>query len=308
MSISIISNTGGLSMAKTDELMKKLFKHKEIFADLFNATLFNGKQIIKAEKLAELNTENIHVDESISSNVIDYSMPIRTMLYDALKYTEQQNNLELRKRKDGTYYHSKLRKDDKVLPVLTLIFYYSDKEWTAGKCIHDLIKWPEEPEIKSIVPNYKLNLLWAYQINNIDKYKSDLQYILSMLKYKEEEKSLKQYISDNNDKIQNMNQDSHNVAVALLNQNLPKLIDNQKGDFRMGENALQAIYDRGVNQGEVLHLIMQINKKILNNKNLDTIANELEEKKEDILPIYTIIKEHPDKSKEQIYAILKKES
>ena len=108
------------------------------------------------------------------------------------------------------------------------------------------------PEIKSIVPNYKLNLLWAYQINNIDKYKSDLQYILSMLKYKEEEKSLKQYISDNNDKIQNMNQDSHNVAVALLNQNLPKLIDNQKGDFRMGENALQAIYDRGVNQGEVL--------------------------------------------------------
>ena len=56
-------------MAKTDELMKKLFKHKEIFADLFNATLFNGKQIIKAEKLAELNTENIHVDESISSNV-----------------------------------------------------------------------------------------------------------------------------------------------------------------------------------------------------------------------------------------------
>ena len=116
-------------------------------------------------------------------------------------------------------------------------------------------------------------------MDNIDNYKSDLQYILSMLKYKEEEKSLKQYISDNNDKIQNMNQYRHNVAVALLNQNLPKLIDNQKGDFRMGENALQAIYDRGVNQGEVLHLIMQINKKILNNKNLDTIANELEEKK-----------------------------
>lgn len=88
-----------------------------------------------------------------------------------------------------------------------------DKEWTAGKCIHDLIKWPEEPEIKSIVPNYKLNLLWAYQINNIDKYKSDLQYILSMLKYKEEEKSFKTILSDNNDKIQNMNQDSHNVAV-----------------------------------------------------------------------------------------------
>lgn len=30
-------------MAKTDELMKKLFKHKEIFADLFNATLMENK-------------------------------------------------------------------------------------------------------------------------------------------------------------------------------------------------------------------------------------------------------------------------
>ena len=59
-----------------------------------------------------------------------------------------------------------------------------------------------------------------------------------MLKYKEEEKSLKQYISDNNDKIQNMNQDSHNVAVALLNQNLPKLIDNMsnKIDIKKEQN------------------------------------------------------------------------
>ena len=38
-STNIISYTGGLFMAKTDELMKKLFKHKEIFADLFNTTL-----------------------------------------------------------------------------------------------------------------------------------------------------------------------------------------------------------------------------------------------------------------------------
>ena len=52
-------------MAKTDELMKNLFKHKEIFADLFNATIFNGQQLIKPEKLTEINTENIHIEDSI---------------------------------------------------------------------------------------------------------------------------------------------------------------------------------------------------------------------------------------------------
>lgn len=55
-------------MAKTDELMKNLFKHKEIFADLFNATIFDGRQLIKPEKLTEINTENIHIEEPIHDN------------------------------------------------------------------------------------------------------------------------------------------------------------------------------------------------------------------------------------------------
>ena len=235
-------------MAKTDELMKNLFKHKEIFADLFNATIFNGQQLIKPEKLTEINTENIHIEDSIqdkdniNSNItkryrdlcmrqndsilqiilgcedqseVDYSMPIRTMLYDSLKYTEQQKNLEL----------------------------------------------------KSIIPNYKMNLLWAYNIKDIDKFKSDLQYILYMLKYKEEKENLKEYISENNDNLQKMNQDSHNVAVALLNHKLPELIeDDKKGEIRMGKNAIEAIHDDGIAEGDTLHRILLIMKKIQKGK------------------------------------------
>lgn len=273
-------------MAKTDELMKNLFKHKEIFADLFNATIFNGQQLIKPEKLTEINTENIHIEDSIqdkdniNSNItkryrdlcmrqndsilqiilgcedqseVDYSMLIRTMLYDSLKYTEQQKNLEL----------------------------------------------------KSIIPNYKMNLLWAYNIKDIDKFKSDLQYILYMLKYKEEKENLKEYISENNDNLQKMNQDSHNVAVALLNHKLPELIeDDKKGEIRMGKNAIEAIHDDGIAEGDTLHRILLIMKKIQKGKTLATIADEIEEEEKDILPIYTMIKDHPNESKEEIYKLL----
>lgn len=273
-------------MAKTDELMKNLFKHKEIFADLFNATIFNGQQLIKPEKLTEINTENIHIEDSIqdkdniNSNItkryrdlcmrqndsilqiilgcedqseVDYSMPIRTMLYDSLKYTEQQKNLEL----------------------------------------------------KSIIPNYKMNLLLAYNIKDIDKFKSDLQYILYMLKYKEEKENLKEYISENNDNLQKMNQDSHNVAVALLNHKLPELIeDDKKGEIRMGKNAIEAIHDDGIAEGDTLHRILLIMKKIQKGKTLATIADEIEEEEKDILPIYTMIKDHPNESKEEIYKLL----
>lgn len=156
-----------------------------------------------------------------------------------------------------------------------------------------------------------MNLLWAYNIKDIDKFKSDLQYILYMLKYKEDENSLKEYILENNDNLQKMEQDSHNAAVALLNHKLPELIDNKKGDFRMGKNALQAIYDDGKNEGlmegDTLRKIFQITKKIQKGKTLATIADEIEEEENDILPIYTLIKDHPNKSKEEIYKLLQKQ-
>ena len=50
---------------------------------------------------------------------------------------------------------SKLRKDDQsCIPGLTLIVYYSDKEWTARKMYSMiLLNWPEEPEmLNPVVP------------------------------------------------------------------------------------------------------------------------------------------------------------
>lgn len=47
-------------------------------------------------------------------------MPVRTLLYDALAYTEQKDNLELKQKKDGSYYRGKLTKNQKLIPVLSL--------------------------------------------------------------------------------------------------------------------------------------------------------------------------------------------
>lgn len=71
---------------------------------------------------------------------VDYAMSIRTMLYDALAYTKQQNDLELKQNKEGKFYRGKMTKNQKVLPVLSVVFYYGEQEWNAGKSLHDLIK------------------------------------------------------------------------------------------------------------------------------------------------------------------------
>ena len=45
-------------MGKTDVILKQWLKNKERFADLFNAVVFDGEQVIKPEELEELNSES----------------------------------------------------------------------------------------------------------------------------------------------------------------------------------------------------------------------------------------------------------
>lgn len=290
-------------MARTDEPIKKLFKNKENFADLFNATIFHGKQIIKADKLTEINTEDIHIDstntnESEDQSSVDYAMSIRTMLYDALAYTKQQNDLELKQNKEGKFYRGKMTKNQKVLPVLSVVFYYGEQEWNAGKSLHDLIKWPENIDLKDIIPDYKMK--------DIDNFTTDLQYILYLLKYKQEEGRLEQYIEQNNEKLQHMNQDTHNAIIALMGSEILEGIEEEGGEVRMESKALKAIQDRGVEKGVALSLIMLVQKKIQKNKQLFEIADELEEDEIKIQPIYQMIKENPQSTTEEIYQLMNK--
>ena len=329
-------------MARTDEPIKKLFKNKENFADLFNATIFQGKQVIKADKLIEINTEDIHIEDKTTEELeitkkyrdltmlykdrvlqivlgcedqstVDYSMPIRTMLYDALAYEKQRNDLELKQNAEGKYYRRKMTKNQKVLPVLTIIFYYGEKQWDGATSLHDVIQWSGEQELQEIVPDYKMNLIWAYGQEDIDKFKSDLQYILYLLKYKQEEDKLEKYIEENDEKLQHMNQDTHNAIVALMGSEILEGIENEEGgEIRMESKALQAIQRRGEiagemrgrQEGEILKLIMLIQKKMQRGDTQEKIADDLMEDESMIKPIYEAIKKYPEADKEEIYKML----
>ena len=46
-----------------DITKKKLEEHEDVFADIFNALVFKGKEVIKAEDLTLLPTTEHHADE-----------------------------------------------------------------------------------------------------------------------------------------------------------------------------------------------------------------------------------------------------
>lgn len=70
---------------------------------------------------------------------------------------------------------------------------------------------------------------------------------------------------------------------------------------------LQSAENRGVRAGILLNQISMIQKKVKKNKNLEQIADELEESTTKIRPIYNQVKQHPDKTAEEIYNLINNE-
>lgn len=271
-------------MGKGDTSLSVWLEDKERFADLFNGAVFQGEQIVEAEKL---ETDKKEAKELISSkdgklkNIernrdivmkwkdgvnlailacenqerIHYAMPVRTMLYDGLSYAEQIRQLRKKnKMLDSDEFLSGMRKEDKLIPIFTLVFYYGDKAWDGSKDIYGLLEEPANPKVKEafkqFVPNYHINVLDINQLQDISQYKTDLQVVFGMLKCRKEKEKIKKYVQENSDYFQHVDIDTYNVLRVLLKaeKQLEKIKEKGKEAINMCE-ALQGIFDDGVEQG-----------------------------------------------------------
>lgn len=189
----------GRNATKADVILKDFWRQNERFADLFNAVIFHGKQVIKPEDLTERDTDMSGIiqfkgyQETLertrdvvkkmaygvefavlgieSQQKIHYAMPLRTMLYDSLGYLkEYQEITRIRKAERGKMtedeFLSKMKKEDRLHPIISIVLYYSEKSWDGPTCLRDMIvEMPEEME--RIFSDYKMNLV---QIRKSEQY------------------------------------------------------------------------------------------------------------------------------------------
>lgn len=239
-------------MAKEDVALKAYMSDKNIFADLINGSFFDGIQTVKPENLTQLkgetdlylrdkagNTKTIMryrdvvmqadfavIAEENQMNV-HYAMPIRNMLYDALSYTEQVEQIRREHEKNGdkltgSEFLSGVKKDDKIIPVITIVVYYGEKEWDASLDLYGMMGIESNDlfskQIKTILPNYKINLLHAGNIENLQNYKSSLQWVFGMLKYKSDKTKLREYLDKNREAFEKIDEETYRVIGILLHE------------------------------------------------------------------------------------------
>ena len=196
---------------KPDIIVKNYWSSNEEFADLFNAVLFGGKQVIKSYELNDVDTDVSNVEKygtytesikAIRDNIkirkkstisgiefvllgiegqehIHYAMPLRIMGYDYGSYRKQYSDIkkEIKKKKGLTTdeFLSGMKKEDRFIPVVTIVVYYGEKEWDGALSLKQMMTIPKEME--NIVNDYKMKLVEArqndllfYNVNNRDLF------------------------------------------------------------------------------------------------------------------------------------------
>ena len=205
-------------MGTKDTITKDYMADNRVFADVFNHMLYKGKNIIDPDTLHPLDTTALAApygsgtsevpvqkfrDEFKSLNVMHddsriylllgienqsephFAMPVKNMVYDALEYAGQVENSARSHREAKQWpstsgeYLTGFYKDDRLIPVITTVVYFGSDTWNAPRSLHEMLS-VQDPEILSMVPDYRINLFSPAEIKDEDsKDKRKLQELTS---------------------------------------------------------------------------------------------------------------------------------
>ena len=169
-----------------------------------------------------------------SQDKVHYAMPHKVMLYDGMDYeTQIRNNWKnfndrrKQNKKAGQSlehltageYLSRFRKKDRLIPIISLVFYYGSEPWDGPVDLYDMFRLEGTKEEKKILekylPNYKINLVDAERLEDVEKFSDDLQVILTMLRYRDSKEELKHYIDENKKFFQNVDYETSQAMKAF---------------------------------------------------------------------------------------------
>ena len=203
-----------------------------------------------------------------SQDKVHYAMPHKVMLYDGMDYeTQIRNNWKnfndrrKQNKKAGQSlehltageYLSRFRKKDRLIPIISLVFYYGSEPWDGPVDLYDMFRLEGTKEEKEILekylPNYKINLVDAERLEDVEKFSDDLQVILTMLRYRDSKEELTDYINENKKFFQNVDYETSQAMKAFLNMKQISGEAEHKEEMIDMCKAIQEMYDDGVKDG-----------------------------------------------------------
>ena len=295
--------TNQTSKLQPDTIINNYWGNNEQFADLFNAVLFQGRQVIKATELRDMDTnissviqhkkhiesmkgyrDKIKVAEKISSTSgihlvllglenqtrIHYAMPMRTMGYDYASYKRQYDINATKYPKgnglEGDEFLSKMKKTDKFAPIITVVIYYGKKPWDGAKSLHEMLDIPEE--MVPYVNDYKMLLVEARE-NNLTLHNMNNRDLFNLLQIILDNQLSPREIREKAIQYDEEHNADASVVMAVAAATEAKIdYDAVEKEGATMQSVYKELEDEGIAKGIIQILIKQ-------NKSDNEILNEL---------------------------------
>ena len=280
-------------MKDKDITQKVLEKYNDVFADILNVLLFNGRDVVEESTLTDaLPMSMLKIDGRVRSQERDIAkywrkskinvalfglenqttpnklMPLRVLGYDGAEYVKQSRKENIDKAK---------------YPVITLVLYLGyEKEWKYPKTLFEVLDIDED--IKPYVNDFKINL---FEIAYLDKekinlFKSDFRILAD---YLYQMRINRDYIADETT-IEHVEELLTLMSAMTGDNRFEETINDLKGKEKINmcevldkveargiEKGIEQGIEQGVKRGTINTLISLVNDGILSSYEAALRAN-----------------------------------
>ena len=237
-------------MAQKDTSEKILESYNDVFSDIVNALLFNGKQILSADELEDpflYKISSILISHDVTKHWKD--MNIRVICIGLKNQAVSYSDLPFCAIDDDcAEYEAQLLGDsEKLYPVVTLVLYFGhDKPWNGPLSLKERLNIPKEFE--PYVNDYKINLFEIAYLTQeqVELFQSDFRIVVDYFVQKREK-------DDYTPSAQTMKhvQETLQLLSAMTGDHRFEDVcnDQQEGGPQNMCEVLERVENRGVDKG-----------------------------------------------------------
>ena len=266
-------------MGQKDITEKILADYNDVFADIVNVLLFEGKQVVDPNALESVKDKSqykaqgkIHEEERDVSKVVKNHQRIRITFLGLEHQTEVDKDEPFRViGYDGASYRAQLLSDSKErYPVVTLVLYFGMTRWNKATSLFESLEISDE--WKPFVNDYKINLfeIAFLKPEQVDKFQSDFRIIADYLvqkrmnndyvpsreelKHMDEVLKLMSVVAED-ERFEDVQKDLHKEGGA---KNMCDVLDRIENKGRIEgkiEGKIEAYYDDGKSVEEIAYKV-----------------------------------------------------
>ena len=174
-------------MGQKDIVEKGLEDYNDVFSDIVNALVFEGKRAVKPRELRTVKVRSqykaddgkLHEEERDNAKYWKKGK-VKIALLGLENQTEPDQDMPFRViGYDGAAYRSQLldEKSKERCPVLSIILYFGESHWSSPKSIREMVDIP--PGMENYVNDYKIHIIEVAHLTEeqVKLFRSDFRII-----------------------------------------------------------------------------------------------------------------------------------